>query len=106
MKKILVEHIEDGMVLAREVSGTGGNTLLTKGTGLTAALGRRLQHWGITTVFIEGEEELAQQENTVNVSPEALMQYLTTKFGATANNPNMRKILDAIYRYRLRKTIR
>lgn len=103
MKKILVEDIEDNMVLEREVCGAGGNTLLTKGTVLSKALGRRLKNWGITFVFVEGEEELHKEENKVAVSPEALKEHLSEKFADTLNNPNMRKIFDAVYRYRLKK---
>ena len=103
MKKILVENIEDNMILGREVCGAGGNTLLNKGTVLSKALSRRLQNWGITYVYIEGEEELPQEENTVSVSPEALQEHLTEKFEKVLNNPYMQKIFDAVYRYRLRK---
>lgn len=103
MKKILVENIEDAMVLGREVCGTGGNVLLTKGTVLSQALGRRLQNWGIPSVYVEGEEELQPEENTVMVSPEELDLQLTAKFGSTIRNPNMKKIYDAVYEYRLHK---
>jgi hypothetical protein len=103
MKKILVEDIKDAMVLGREVCGTSGNVLLVKGTELSAALGRRLQNWGISSVYIEGEEEKQPEENTVSVSPEELDRHLTAKFGKTINNANMRKIFDAVYYYRLHK---
>lgn len=103
MKKILVENIEENMVLGREVCGSGGNVLLTKGTVLSQALGRRLQNWGIPSVYVEGEEEKLPEENTVTVSPEALDQHLNAKFGAMINNPGMKKIFDAVYEYRLHK---
>ena len=103
MKKILVENIEDAMVLGREVCGTGGNVLLTKGTVLSRALGRRLQNWGIPSVYVEGEEELQPEENTITVSPEELDLQLEAKFGSTIRNPNMKKIYDAVYQYRLHK---
>ena len=104
MKKILVENIEDAMVLGRDVCGSGGNVLLTKGTVLSAALGRRLQNWGIPAVYVEGEEEKRPEENTVSVSPEELNSHLTKKFGKTLNNQNMQKIFNAVYHYRLYKT--
>ncbi|MBN1578904.1 MAG: hypothetical protein JW913_20250 [Chitinispirillaceae bacterium] len=104
MKKIPVDKIEDEMVLGREVCGTGGNTLLTKGTILSRALGRRLQNWGIASVYVEGEEELPQEESVVTVSPEELMRHLSEKFAKTMNNPYMEKILNAVYRYRLKKS--
>ena len=103
MKKILVDNIEDAMVLGREVCGTSGNVLLSKGTVLSAALGRRLQNWGISSVYIEGEEEIHTEENTVTVSSEALDRHLTEKFGNTLKNQNMKKIFNAVYHYRLYK---
>lgn len=103
MKKILVDNIEDAMVLGREVCGTSGNVLLSKGTVLSAALGRRLQNWGISSVYIEGEEEMHPEENTVTVSSEALEVHLTAKFGNTLKNQNMKKIFNAVYHYRLHK---
>ena len=91
------------MVLAREVCGSGGNVLLTRGTALSKAIGRRLQNWGIPSVYVEGEEEKLPEENTVTVSPEALDEHLSAKFGKTVNNPNMKKIFNAVYQYRLHK---
>ncbi len=103
MKKILVEDIKGNPVLCREVCGTSGNVLLTKGTVLSQALGRRLQNWGITSVYVEGEEEQRPEENTITVSPEKLMQHLTDKFSRVIKNPYMQKIFDAVYRFRLQK---
>ncbi len=102
MKKVPADKIEDDMVLARDVCGPGGNTLLTKGTKLSAALGRRLQNWGIAFVYVEGEEEALEEEITVAVSPEALKAHLTEKFGKAIKNPYMQKIFDAVYGYRLK----
>ena len=106
MKKVLVESIEDGMTLAREVNGSSGNTLLTKGTPLTKALGRRLQNWGIISVFVDGEEETALQESAVAVSPENLLKHLTEKFAKTIQSPHMKTIFDAVYQFRVKKTVR
>lgn len=103
MQKILVENVEDNMVLGRDVCGAGGNVLLTKGTVLSNALGRRLQNWGIQSVYVEGEEEKLPEENTISISPEALDGHLTAKFGKTLNNPKMKKIFDAVFQYRLHK---
>lgn len=103
MKKILVENIEDGMVLAREVCGSGGNVLLIQGTRLSTALGHRLQNWGIPSVFVEGEEVLVEEENTVSVSPEELKSQLMEKFSRVINKPHMNKIFSAVHNYRLQK---
>jgi hypothetical protein len=106
MKKILVENIEDGMVLAREVCGSGGNVLLSKGIALSTALGHRLQNWGIPLVFVEGEEEQVVEENTVSVSPEELKSQLMEKFSRVINKPHMSKIFTAVHDFRLQKNNR
>lgn len=106
MKKILAENIEDGMILAREVCGSNGNILLSKGTSLSTALGHRLQNWGIPSVFIEGEEEQVAEENTVSVSPEQLKSQLMEKFSRVINKPYMSKIFMAVHDFRLKKNNR
>lgn len=103
MKKILIENIEDGMILAREVCGSNGNVLLSQGTRLSTALGHRLQNWGIPSVFVEGEEELVEEENTVSISPEELKSQLMKKFSRVINKPYMGKIFSAVHNYRLQK---
>ena len=89
------------MILGREVCGNSGNILLSKGTVLSQALGRRLQNWGIPFVYVEGEEEQTQEENAVTISPEALKQHLMDKFSKVMQNPYMEKIFNAVYQYRL-----
>lgn len=101
MKKLTIDKVEDGMVLGREVCGNSGNVLLSKGTPLSAALGRRLVNWGISAVYIEGEEESFPEESTVSVSPEKLKDGLMSKFSNVIGNPIMKKIFVAVYQYRM-----
>ena len=106
MKKIAVEKIEDGMVLARKVSNSSGNTLVSKGVSLTSALGRRLKNWGIHYVYIEGEEQSAEESNTIASSPEELKTHLLSKFSSVMENPIMERLFVAVYQYRLQKNSR
>jgi hypothetical protein len=101
MKKIIVDNVEDGMILGREVCGASGNVLLSKGTQLSAALGRRLVNWGISHIYVEGEEDSEQTQDTVSVSPETLKNTLMEKFSIVIDNPIMKKIFVAVYQYRL-----
>ena len=101
MKKITVDKIEDGMILGKEVSGSSGNVLLSKGTPLSAALGRRLANWGITALYIEGNEDSLLEENTVSVSPEVLKEQLINKFSNVIDNPIMKQFFVAVYHYRI-----
>lgn len=106
MKKIEVEKIEDGMVLSREIRNSSGNTLVSKGVSLTAALGRRLKNWGIYYVYIEGEELSTEELSIINSSPEELKAHLLSKFSSVMENPIMEKLFVAIYQYRLQKNSR
>ena len=103
MKKIPVDKIENGMILGRELCGISGNVLVSKGTQLSTALGRRLKNWGITVVFIEGEEESPQEENLVTISPENLKNDLMKKFSNVIDKPFMKEIFVTVYQHRLQK---
>lgn len=103
MKKILVEKIEDGMVLSREVCNSSGNILISKGVSLTTALGRRLKNWGIHYIYIEGEEQSVEELNFTSTSSEDLKNLLLKKFSSVIENPIMKKLFVAVYQYRLQK---
>lgn len=103
MKKISVTDIVDNMIVGRDVCGSSGNVLITKGTTLTSALARRLETWGILNVFIEGEEDVEPQTNILNESPEVLKSQLLDKFSSVMDNPLMKKIFNAVYEYRKSK---
>ena len=95
MKKISVDNIEDGMVLAKEVTGSTGNTLLGKGSTLSAAMGRRLKNWGIALVHIEGVDEVGgASENSTN-SSKNVEKKLTQRFKDVKSLPHMSDIFDA-----------
>lgn len=103
MKKIAVEKIEDGMILSRDVCNSSDNVLLSSGLVLSATLGRRLKNWGISFIYVEGEETIVEPLNTVATSPEKLKNHLLFKFSNVMQNPTMKKLFDAVYRYRLQK---
>ncbi len=105
MKKITVDKIEDGMILGREICGASGNVLVSKGSPLSVALGRRLANWGIGTIIVEGEEDSHFEENSVSISPEKLKDDLMDKFTNVIHKPIMKKLFVAIYQYRVHKNI-
>jgi len=104
MKKIQVEKVESGMILGRNICGPSGNTLLIKGVCLTAALGRRLKNWGITSIYIEGEEDTPQEQYTNSISASKLKEHLAGKFSHVIHNAVMEKIFSAVYQHRLQKS--
>lgn len=103
MKKIPVDQVLDGMILFRDICGPSGNILLSKGTVITTALGRRLKNWGIAAIVIEGEEESATEQKEVSVSAEDLKTQMQAVFSSVIDNPIMKKIFIAAYQYRLHK---
>lgn len=103
MKKIFVENIENGMLLARDVCGSSGNALLGKGIELTVTMGRRLKNWGVSFVYVEGEEEHKEEEPSVEVSPEEVRKQLEGKFADVLNNPIMQELFTAVYNFKCHK---
>jgi hypothetical protein len=103
MKKVNVENIVDSMVLAKDVCGPSGNTLLGAGTTLTGSMGRRLKNWGIHFVHIESEDEPAPQENTPRVSQEEITLLLKNKFSDVMDSQLMKKIFAAAAQYKIQK---
>ena len=59
MRRIPVEAVADGMVLARPVEDRLGRVLLTKGDALHARYGEKFRDWGIEEVWVEGEADAA-----------------------------------------------
>lgn len=100
MKKIFVEKIEEGMILAKDVYGSSGSALLSKGIKLTQNMGRRLKNWGVTYVCIEGEEEHTEEKPVVEIPPEEVKEQLETKFADVMDNPIMRTLLKAVFTFK------
>jgi hypothetical protein len=104
MKKIPVDIIENGMVLAKDVCGPSGNVLLTAGTKLTPSLGRRLKNWGNNFVTIQSDEAPSTAENAPNLSnDEEIRRKLTARFSNVMDNAAMKKIFDAVLSYKIQK---
>ena len=102
MKKLAVDEITDStQILAREVTSSSGSILLSKGTVVTPALGRRLKNWGISLVYVEGDEDVVEAGGAVTVSPEAIRSLLEKKFSLVINNYLMKKIFAATYQFKM-----
>jgi hypothetical protein len=101
MKKILIENIHDGLILARDICGPNDNVLLGKGTTLTQSLGRRLKNWGVSFVWIEGEEEKkVESVRDESIAPDDILKHLEEKFSLVKENPLMRELFDAVRDFR------
>jgi len=100
MRKVPLPEVEDGMVLAKPLTGSSGNVLMGKGIALRTSIIPRLAAWGVTHVYIDGEpsaDELAlsQGENKIDASLEKLF------VGKTENN-GMKVIFQCLTQHRSR----
>lgn len=100
MKKIIVDEIENGMILAKDVNGTSGNALLGKGTTLSSTMGRRLKNWGIPFVYIEGEEDNQEETEENAVSLEEIKKELEERFEKVIKIPRMSDIFKAVLNFK------
>ena len=91
------------MTLGRDVCGPSGNILLGKGTVISQAMGRRLKNWAIVSVYVDGDEESAQADESPSVSPSEIRTRLEAKFSQCMNNAIMQQIFTAVYQYRIQK---
>jgi len=96
LKKISTDDIEDGMNLARPVTGPSGNVVLMEGATLSKALARRLKTWNIQSVFIESDET-AQMDDGAKLK---IAEQLNSKFGALKDDPIMGIVYDSLLEFR------
>ena len=97
MKLISTEDVEQGDVAAQDIHSSSGNVLVLKGTTLSPALGKRLKNWGISDIFIEGENEAAEESCDVIVSSgDKIRDDLAERFSGTLNHASMKKIFEAV----------
>lgn len=101
MKKILIDNIQDGMILARDVCGSTDNVLLSKGIRLTQSLGKRLKNWGVPFIWIEGEEEQKVEKSThETISQVDFIKHLEDKFSQVKDNPIMHDLFVAVKEFK------
>jgi len=67
-----------------------------KGTPLSPALGKRLKNWGISHIYIEGEDESEKESGASAISDDKIRNELAEKFSGTLHNAHMKKIFEAV----------
>jgi len=103
MRKTATDRITLGDVIAADVTSPSGNVLMGKGAAITPAMGRRLRNWGITYVYIEGEEGRGGSvESKARTAVETKSELYDMFFG-TLDSANMRKIFDAVCNHKIRR---
>jgi hypothetical protein len=89
VRRIAIEDLEVGMVVAKPILNDGGMVMLSEGTPLTVGLISRLVKMEIAYIFIEGEEPGAK-------SREERLSDLDLRFKMTENEKYMNVIKNAI----------
>lgn len=100
MKKIPIEKIIDGMVLAEAIAETTGKVLLRKGITLQKHLVSRLSTWEIPFVYVETtiEEEkniLSEEKKKTSIYPS-----LEVLFEGRLVNSSMKTIYQCVKQFR------
>jgi len=103
MRKTATDKITLGDVIAADVMSPSGNVLMGKGTAVTPAMGRRLRNWGISYVYLEGEESQNRSAGSKGRSAIETKSELYDMFFGTLDSANMRKIFDAVCNYKIKQ---
>ncbi len=94
MKRIVLEELTPGMVLAKPVTNSGGMVVLAAGAALDEATIGRLRQMGLASVYIEGEAGSADGKTLAELEAE-----LDHRFSRVNQDPQQRLILEAIRRH-------
>ena len=97
MKKIPIQDIEDGMILAKPLLGADGKILMAQGVTLKATMASRLKNWGVVLAHIK-------QEGVVTDSSDSdekveLLEIIEKKFEDVLNDSNMKVLYNAVTKH-------
>jgi hypothetical protein len=105
MKKIPVDKIEDGMVLAKPLIGSNGNILLNEGVILKKSMISRLKNWDVPSITVQSDQEVVE-EVAAPVSVEINTNALDTVFKDAIKNPIMKIIYESTMDYFRNKSLK
>lgn len=98
MKRVVIEELTPGMILAKPVTNTTGLVVLPLGAELDEATLPRLQRLGLTSVYVEGDAGDASGKTLAELESE-----LDHRFRRVNDDPIQCQIREAI-RLQLRTT--
>lgn len=96
MKRMPIEQLTPGMVLAKPANNAAGQMILPAGTSLDAPLIARLQDMGLTSAHVENSpgEEGAPVQTLAE-----LEQALDRRFRRVTEDPELTRIREAVRRH-------
>lgn len=98
MRRVVIEELTPGMILAKPVTNAAGLVVLPAGAELDEATLARLQRLGLASVFVEGAAGEASGKTLAELEAE-----LDHRFRLVNHDPMQRHLLEAI-RLHLRST--
>lgn len=102
MKRVPMDKVESGMVLAKPITSLAGHVIVSAGTSLDAPLIARLRDMGLTSAHVENRP--GETGDPVESLAE-LEQALDHRFRRVAGDPELTRMREAIRRH-LRTTHR
>ena len=91
MKRVVIEELTPGMILAKSVTNTAGLVVLPAGAELDDATLSRLQRLGLAFVYIEGEAGDANGKTLAELEAE-----LDHRFRLVSHDPIQHQLREAI----------
>ena len=112
MRKIPVEDIKDDMVLAEEVLDDRGEVLLSAGDKLRKTYSAKLGAWGVTEIFVEGEESAPaprvpkppEEQRLPKEVEERIRTRVNHRFANVIEDPSMRRLMELSIKRLLART--
>lgn len=94
MKRVVIEELLPGMILAKAVTNANGLPVVAAGTTLDSFMIDRLQRLGLTSVYVEGDAEDAGGKTLTELEAE-----LELRFRRVAQDPVQQMILRTLRKH-------
>lgn len=91
MRRVVIEELTPGMILAKPVTNAAGLVVLPSGAELDEATLSRLQRLGLASVFVEGDPDSAGGKTLTELEAE-----LDHRFRLVSHDPLQQQLLEAI----------
>ncbi|MDX9701409.1 MAG: hypothetical protein RBU23_00040 [Candidatus Auribacterota bacterium] len=109
MRKMTIDKVQDGMVLAKPLHNIEGKVLLAQGCKLSTRIISRLDEWGCDIVYVEGEPEtLSEQKSVLGYSckdgdVEKLLEEIELRFSNVSDDPVLQMVKTTLKEHLIRK---
>jgi len=107
MRKVKLDKLKPGMIVAKTLRDEEGNVLMRKGMKLNGLIIKQLSKWTIPSVWIKDKNEVDLQDAIeVKKMRRKIEQSLEVKFQRVSEDSIMNEFKSILLRYLLEKQIR